>query len=947
MESAGLVERESEFDVLVAAVAAVQHGRGTVVLLEGAAGIGKTALVQAACQLGSEADCQVLRARATELERNLSFGLVRQLFELPLAAAGHDERQRWLAGPAIHARDVIDVVQDHPAVGDFALLNGLYWLVANMAEDRPVVLALDDLHWADRASLRFLAFLLPRIDELPVIVIVSARPNEPGADQRMLELLTSDAATQVITPRPLTESGTAHLIQHELGPDTLADREFIAACHEATRGNPLLVELLARAVGREGIAPTGANAEAAGRIGAQALRTTMAVRMSQLPQDAVSLARAASVLGDDSTLALVGDLAGLSPPAAAAAAAKLQRAEVLSVTRESAADQVKFVHPLIRDAVYEQLDIADQMRKHKDAARILAGTNADPERVAAHVLRTPADGDEADIDTLKVAATRASSRGAPEAAAAYLDRCAQESLPPGQRLEVLIQLGLASMAVDLAKAIRVLRSAWDMSLGTPLRAGMAYALATALYMHGRNDESAEVFKQALAELEGQPDQDDQRRRLQANLLNATLSDPRSVQFGKSLVESLRDESGDLSLGSRQLDGIIALWDSLIGRDLDSIERAWRTVADEAIIGDPSTLVTFGNACWSLIGADDPRVMGILDSAEKQSSQTGSMLWLIAAKYFRCLALLQQGLLNDAIIDAQYAVQLTDVAQVDLIRPYVASRHSEILLEQGRLFEAEAALDWATSSGIIHPHTTPSYWLMDGRAKLLLAQGKYSESLVVSMECGRKLASSLISNPAFLPWRSTAAIALKALGRTDEAMKFSYEQLGLAKQWFTPRATGHSLRIAGLVDDRNRVPLLHQAVEALEESPAILERAKALVDLGAAMRSAGDRLAAKKPLSAGLDMALRCGAEPVAARAETELRVVGARPKRRNTGQSSLTISERRVAELAAQGLPNRQIAQTLFVTPKTVEVHLSSTYRKLGIARRQDLTQIVLSNSDS
>jgi DNA-binding CsgD family transcriptional regulator len=204
----------------------------------------------------------------------------------------------------------------------------------------------------------------------------------------------------------------------------------------------------------------------------------------------------------------------------------------------------------------------------------------------------------------------------------------------------------------------------------------------------------------------------------------------------------------------------------------------------------------------------------------------------------------------------------------------------------------------------------------------------------------RLLENLARAPAVVAWRSEAALAHAALDEIDEAERLASEEVELARAFGAPRALGVALRAAGLVarDPARGLGLLREAVAVLEPSPARLEHARALTDLGAALRRANRRAEAREPLRQGLDVAHRCGAIALADRARGELVATGARPRRQLlTGLESLTPSERRVAQLAAQGLTNREIAQGLFVTARTIETHLTRVYQKLDITSRDDL----------
>ena len=195
----------------------------------------------------------------------------------------------------------------------------------------------------------------------------------------------------------------------------------------------------------------------------------------------------------------------------------------------------------------------------------------------------------------------------------------------------------------------------------------------------------------------------------------------------------------------------------------------------------------------------------------------------------------------------------------------------------------------------------------------------------------------------LPWRPLAVLALIALGRRDEAAALARVALDIAQAADIPSAIGVAQRLVALTtDDEEMVAGLERAVVTLEATPARLELARALADLGAALRRAGHRAAAREPLARALELAHRCGAAPLAHHARTELHAAGARPRRAfRTGLEALTASERRVAELAAAGLSNAEIAARLFITVKTTEHHLAAIYRKLDINSRRQLPDLL------
>jgi DNA-binding CsgD family transcriptional regulator len=312
---------------------------------------------------------------------------------------------------------------------------------------------------------------------------------------------------------------------------------------------------------------------------------------------------------------------------------------------------------------------------------------------------------------------------------------------------------------------------------------------------------------------------------------------------------------------------------------------------------------------------------------------------ILAALFGSYAALGRGDVGAAKARACLALELA--AQLDTptmhLPPCVASV-IDVLVERDRFDEAERTLRDHGMAGEL-PDTVPFRILLFSRGNLRAVRGRWRQAADDLLELGRRQAGWRALNPHLVPQDCAAAIALAALDRREPALALARQALARARRWGTGRATGLALRSLALVGpDAQRVELLRQAAAALAASPARLDEARVLTDLGAALRRAGRRSDAATALRRALDLADRCGGLAVAARARDELRGLGLRPRRAAlTGAAALTGSERRVAELAAGGSSNREIAQTLFVTVRTVEVHLTSSYRKLGIRSRSQL----------
>src|SRR3954454_7072158 len=432
-----LAEREPEREVSRAAVRRAAEGAGGLVAIEGPAGIGKTRLLLAARESAGEAGVHVLHARGSELDREFPFGLVRQLFEPALADAQEAEREALLSGAARAVEPLLahgDPLPPSP-LGDssFPILHGLYWFTAALAERRPLLLAVDDAHWGDPASLRFLHYLAGRLEEVPVLLALTARPPEPGPRGELIAALLSDPAAEVIRPGPLSDPAVAALVRSALGPD--AAGEFCAACHRASGGNPFVLHDLLSELRTEGITPTAAAAADVLNVTPKTVSRTVLLRLARLPSAALNLAQATSVLGDGADLRDAAALAGIDTLAAAEGADLLADVGLLASERP-----LSFVHPLTRAAIYNDLPLAKRSKAHHAPAGLLAGRGADPDAIAVHLLVSDPMEDADTVRLLRSAASRAMARGTPDASVRYLRRARLEPPPADARLSVSAEL---------------------------------------------------------------------------------------------------------------------------------------------------------------------------------------------------------------------------------------------------------------------------------------------------------------------------------------------------------------------------------------------------------------------------------------------------------------------------------------------------------------------------
>jgi predicted ATPase len=365
MAPVGLRERDGELARVDALLAAAQAGRGGVLLITGPAGIGKTVLLGEARERAGQAGMRVLAGRGGELESDFSFGVARQLFEPLLAGADTAEREALLTGAARRALIALEGPRDQagaaPAGAEseppFAVMHGLYWLAVNASAAEPVLVAVDDLHWADQASLRFLLYLADRLAGLPVALVVSWRVAQAGDGADRLARLEQIAAGGVVSLAPLSRAGVRALLTQEFG--TAPAELFTGACHAATGGNAFLLRELIQQLRADKISPGGEAAAQVAALGPRSVARAVALRVARLGPAAGELARAAAVLGDGAQLRHAAALAGVGLADAATAADGLAGIGVFEP-----GTPLRFVHPIVRTAVHEDIPPASRGLRH-------------------------------------------------------------------------------------------------------------------------------------------------------------------------------------------------------------------------------------------------------------------------------------------------------------------------------------------------------------------------------------------------------------------------------------------------------------------------------------------------------------------------------------------------------------------------------------------------------
>jgi class 3 adenylate cyclase/DNA-binding CsgD family transcriptional regulator len=925
-----LLDREYELGELDALIDAIVVRAARLQLIEGPAGIGKTMLMRYLCRRGAVRGLRVVTARGGELERDFGFGIVRQLFDT-LLVPGH-RGEDLFAGAAELARPVFDAAPGAAAEDvSHSVLHGLYWFVVNLSEASPVMLAVDDVHWADQPSLRFLIHLARRLEGLPVGIAIASRPEDSAADDELQRALRAEAPPPILRLDALSGEASTQLVKAHLGID--ANPELCAACGEASGGNPfllseLLEELRGRRSQRGGLDPRRVR-----EIGPERIASALLMRIGSVDDEAPALAQAVAVLGARTEIEQARALAGIQPERARAVSAALRDAGIFE--RD---EPLRFVYPIVRTAIYEDIAAPLRTELHRRAATLLTRTRAGPETVGIHLLATDPLGEEWVVATLRAAAETASARGAPEAAAGYLRRALREPPTDESRAGLLLALGRTEQGLGLPEAQAHLREAVEVAGDPRSRADAVHALGWVIGPDpDAQRELITLYEDAAAAVRGE-DRELAMKLEERRLAALTLLPDHSPRFDDE-AERFRDLAGDTPAECALL-GFCTRKLLLAGEPADAVAELAARAAQHLDLTEPGAHSVWltSTILWlpdrvGLLQAFERRVSDAIAAAAKRGWAT-AFAWNSTLRAF--IGNLT-GNLRGAEADARAALDSGGLSGPHPDAPVMPLVES--LAEQGKTAEADALLRERGLIGDLPP-MRPYAALLVPRARMHTVAGDLDAARRDLDEALRRLEQSQGGRAiSGLDARLEAALIGHALGDTERARQLSDEALELANTWGAERAVGGALWVAGVLrGGKQGVDLLGEAVQALALSPAAIWHARAVVDLGAAQRRAGQRSRARERLAEGMDLAHRYGAKPLVDRAHDELVRAGARPRRvAQSGLDALTPSERRAAELAAEGRSNKQIAQALFVTLRTVEMHLSAAYRKLGIDSRLKL----------
>ncbi|WIX87959.1 AAA family ATPase [Amycolatopsis sp. DG1A-15b] len=911
--------REPELGRLTGLFPVVLGGAAASAVLAGEFGMGKSATLRTAAALAADAGFTVATATGSRLESHLAGGLVRQLADA-------------LEEPGAPPRP--PVAELCGSAGEGEALDLFFRIVRDAAERGPLFLGIDNIHLADAWSMRCLAYLRNRVLDLPVlIVLTSVIGYPPHREVALLDMVGSTPVT--ITLNGLGDAAAAEILG-------LASGELASACREATGGNPVLLQAL-----RPRLLP-GADPH---ELGSSLIGQVLTTRVQEFPH-APDILHAAAILGEDAGFDLLARLAGVDELDALQAIDTLVRLHVLNNS-----DQPTLTYSFVRNSLLKDMPQTTRAVNHSRAAKLLTEAGAPPERVAAHLLEATSIRIPWAVDVLRLSARDAVFSGRSELAARHLRRALEERLTSGRRMAVLLQLAHAEFQFDPPGAAKRVREAVDtvgnretaayiatamlLSLcgGQDARLGISAAgqIAARLDAGGPDAVWPLLCMTYLAEAGSRLGPPPEFRDFEEQW--APLTDPAAQRSRSALLALDAVRSGE---SAQDAVGHFADALSQAGappRAADSATRSPRELSSEdgGELFEQHYFFTLATAVLADEPAHVDRLCRVLD-VEREPWDVhvphGALPTLA-----RGIALQASGDLQRASVHFESLLRRFDERGGTTTCPVgvlCAAKLVECWVDLGR-FEAATSLldrmDFVASQGLF-THT----YLLYARGRLRVATGYTRFGFEDLLSCGRRLAHHGMRFPGFVPWRAHAARAALALGQTDDAARLAEEDINASARWGAARPLGTALTTLGLVrEDDEAERALQKAITTLRSSPARLQLATALTELGTLQSRHGQSEKAIETLRQAVELSEQCGARPLARRAAEELRSSRRALTPAKDNEHGLTRQENRIAVMAAQGLTNREIATALHLTRRTVELHLSGAYRKLGIPGRAEL----------
>jgi DNA-binding CsgD family transcriptional regulator len=925
-----LIGRDQELAALERAVEDVSGGAGRVVGLDGEAGIGKTELLGALAGYARPAGLLVLEGRCAEHERDVPFGVVIDALDEHVATLS--PRRLETIGPELAAvlpaaaeRPGATVSAEADAAARFRHHRALRALLELLARERPVALLLDDLHWADEASLEFVLHVLRRPPRAACLLTFALRPGERGA--RLLAAARATPGWEHLPLRPLSEEAARSLVAEV--PDAAAREHVIGEAG----GNPLFLRELGR-LARQGETALPATLTAAVGLEVAALEPAMR-----------ALIAGAAVAGDPFDPELAAAAAGLEPDATVLD--RLVAAELIRSVPHPPGRSFAFRHPLVRRVVYDGTPPAWRLDAHERAAAALARRGAAPAARAYHVARFARPGDDAAVALLTAAAETA-ARPSPAAAAHWY--AAALRLLPHDDIDRRAAL-LAPMAGALASAGRLhaaraaLVEALELMPDAPAARRLELVTSCAR-LEALVGDPARGRRRLLEALEAAPPA---QRAVIALELAGTASCAAPARGNAKLRgwidEAQRGADPVLLAGAEALAAVRALWSDHAAAAVASLDRAaarLRDIDDAALATRLSVTVQVGRSQLRLeryadAAATAERALSIARATHQDQT-------LVALLDVRAIALWQLLDLDGALREAETAEEIARFQGVPYMVQHTLWLRALIHHYRGETAEAERA---AHESARLLRSAAPGSWTLHSRCVLAALREPHDCLREMQAAGGPRLERV---EPSWSTWLLLALVrAAVAVGRVDDAERWA-DELGwrtarLVLPASAARATSARAEVLLARGAPAAAALAERAATTAGDSGARLDATEAGLLAGRALAAAGETARAKAILQrvaadAGRGRALRL--RDAAAR---ELRRLGTRVSAesrhaaRGPHPDRLSPRERHVAELVAHGHSNKHIAATLFLSEKTIRNTLTRVYAKLGVRSRSQLTR--------
>jgi DNA-binding CsgD family transcriptional regulator len=936
--------RDEEIVTLDALFRDCVSGRGGVAVIRGPVTSGKTTLLEAFAEWTVAAGADSLGAVASRAERGLPFGVLDQLFrgrQLPAAIATRvagllAELLASQAGTGPQAGEDPQAVSSVQA----RAFDGLLGVLAELSEARPLVITVDDIQYADVASLQCLSYLARRVGASPIFTVLTECTHMLPADRLLHAEILRQGNCHCIPLPPLPPSSVALLLAEHVDAETA--QRLAPACHAMTGGNPLLVNALGEDLR---VSPEGPAAELAP---GPAFRSAVVACLHRHEPKMVELGQTVAVLGEDAALGLLGELLVLSPESVEQGMDALCASGLLEAGR--------FRHEQARQAVLGQMSADERAAMHGNAARTLYRTGASPSTLARHLVAAHRIGARWAVTALQEAAAQAVSDGEADRAIDYLRRAESECADDRQSATIRFELACAEWPMDPECAARHLAELVGNARAGLLDSECLGELAYYLLWVGDTSSAREILTaldHGSADPAGQAGPAGPARptgptgSAASGARYATIRSPLDFLYpdlaGRAR-QAAREARGPALAAARDPKGpaLATVRDAkghapATKEDGEATVLGAERILSERSMNDP-TLASITTALMALICED------MLDRAadwcgmllrEAEASRRGP-LWPAVLTAFFAMIETRSGNLPAAENHARTALKMLSKKAwgvaiggplSSLLLATTASRKHEEAAACLRTPVPEAM--FGTFYGLLYLYARGEYYLATGRPQAALAD---------FTDCGNRMMSWGLDLPGLVPWRTKAAEAHLVMGNSLEARQLSKAQLAQVGSRF-PRTRGISLRALALTSHpTKRTALLRESAEVLRDSGARLELAYTFTELSNAHLALGEHGRAHWAARQARNLAERCGAQAP----KTTLGTID--PNRREQGNgvdakllAQLSDAEQRVAMLAAYGYTNGQIAHKLYITVSTVEQHLTRVYRKLGVAGRAEL----------